>query len=91
MEHELGFHFIPRDGDRLEELEFMRRSYADQRGSYEEFQRHFEAAFGPPHRSSAGSEGFARHEWRVPAAEIVHYVIDRFGPEEHMRIRRRSP
>jgi hypothetical protein len=88
MEHELGFHFVPRGGDRLDELEFFRRSYADRQASFEEFQRHFEAAFGPPHRTGPGTEGFPSHEWTVSGATIVHFVIDRFGPEEHLRIRR---
>lgn len=91
IEHELGFHFVPRDGDQLAELEFFRRSYADQRRSFDEFQRHFEAEFGPPDHTRPGTEGFPQHEWTVPGATIVHYVINRFGPEEHMRIRRHAP
>ena len=31
---------------------------------------------------------FPTHEWLVPGARIVHLVQDRFGPEEHMRIKR---
>ncbi|MEL6446001.1 MAG: hypothetical protein AAF089_00800 [Bacteroidota bacterium] len=89
MAHELGFHFKPRRNGKLNELEFFRRSYADQASSYEQFQRHFEQAFGSPDRTEAGTEGFASHEWRCPGAVIRHYVFDRFGPEEHMRISRR--
>ena len=89
MKHELGFHFEPRHNGKLHELEFFRRSYADQAGSYKQFQRHFEQAFGPPDRTEPGTEGFASHEWHRPGAVIRHYVFDRFGPEEHMRIRRR--
>ena len=85
---ELGFHFVPRGGDRLEELEFFRRSYADQAASFHEFQVYFEAAFGPPTSTRAGPEGFPTHEWVLPGARIIHLVQDRFGPEEHMRIRR---
>jgi len=83
----LGFHFRGADGG-LSELEFFRTSYADRRASYDEFQRHFEAVFGPPSSSRPGGEGFSSHEWRLPGVSIVHYVRDRFGPEEHMRIRR---
>ena len=82
----LGFHF--RDNGCLSELEFFRTAYTDQRASYEEFQRHFEQALGPPSRTQAGDEGFPSHEWYVPGARVVHYVFDRFGPEEHMRVQR---
>lgn len=83
----LGFHFRSANLS-LSELEFFRTAYPDQRASFEEFQRHFEQAFGPPTRSLPGPPGLPRHEWHVPGATIVHCVIDRFGPEEHMRILR---
>ena len=82
----LGFHF--RESGRLSELEFFRTSYPDQHASFDEFQRHFEQAFGPPSGTEAGDHGFPSHEWRVPGARVVHYVINRFDPEEHMRIQR---
>ena len=88
LRHELGFHFAPLPDGRLSELEFFRRSYADQAASYQEFQEYFERAFGKPTHTTPGEEGFPYHEWRVRGATIVHYVFDRFGPEEHMRIRR---
>ena len=90
MRHELGFHFQSRDSDRLHELEFFRRT-SDLAASYRDFQTHFEAAVGPPTWTSPGAEGFPQSEWVVPGAVIVHYVIDRFGPEEHMRVRRIEP
>jgi hypothetical protein len=82
----LGFHF--RDSGRLSELEFFRTAYPDQQASFDEFQRYFEQALGPPSRTEAGDQGFPLHEWRLPGARVVHYVFDRFGPEEHMRIQR---
>jgi hypothetical protein len=89
IEHELGFHFEPRSGDILHELEFFRKSYADQKKSYQEFQEQFEAGFGKPNFSQPGTEGFNSCTWNLQDVEIVHYVYDRFGPEEHMRIRKR--
>jgi len=83
----LGFHLRGSSGG-LSELEFFRTAYPDQRTSFEEFQRHFERIFGPPSSSQAGDEGLPSYEWRLPGVSIVHYVFDRFGPEEHMRIRR---
>jgi hypothetical protein len=44
--------------------------------------------FGAPTTKKDGSEGFSSFEWKLPGARIVHYVFDRFGPEEHMRIQR---
>jgi len=86
LQHQLGFHFDrPRDG-RLVEFEFFRLSYPDLEASYSEFQRHLEAAFGRPARSRLGDEGFPSHEWSNGGAAIRHYVLDRFGPEEHVRI-----
>jgi len=82
----LGFHFRGPHGG-LSELEFFRTAYPDQRASFEEFQRHFEAAFGPPSASESGYDGLPSCEWRLSGISIVHFVLDRFGPEEHMRIR----
>ena len=83
VQHELGFHF--KSG--LKELEFFRRAYSDQVASFNEFQHHFESVFGPPTETTAGSEGLPNHRWVLPGFEIIHVVYDRFGPEEHMRIR----
>jgi len=89
LSHELGFHFHPRGGGVLVELEFFRTSYADQAGSYQEFQQHLEQTFGQPSTSKPGSEGFPSHTWQLAGAEVVHFVHDRFGPEEHVRIVKR--
>jgi hypothetical protein len=88
LSHELGFHFHPRGGGVLIEFEFFRRSYPDQAASYAEFQRHLESTFGAPNISTPGSEGFPSCTWRLPGAEVVHFVFDRFGPEEHVRIKK---
>jgi len=82
----LGFHF--RNDGQLGELEFFRTAYPDQESSFHEFQSHFESTFGAPTRTAPGDEGFPSHEWHLAGATIVHYILYRFGPEEHMRIRR---
>ncbi|KAB2877580.1 hypothetical protein F9K33_16115 [bacterium] len=84
----IGFHFEPRKSGLLKELEFFRANYTDQVKSYEEFQRHFEQAFGRPTQTSVGTEGFNDHSWVFAKVSIFHFVFDRFGPEEHMRIKR---
>jgi hypothetical protein len=81
----LGFHFEGQPAG-LVSLEFFRDAYPDQRASFEEFQRHFEGEFGPPTSKKRGTDGYPEFRWRVPGADIVHYVYDRFGLEEHMRI-----
>jgi hypothetical protein len=85
--HELGFHFLPRSNGVLTELEFFRSSYENQKASFDDFQEHFERAFGKPTKSTMGNEGFPKHTWDLNGVNIVHFVFDRFGPEEHMRIR----
>ena len=83
---ELGFHFQPLKDGRFNELEFFRKSYEDQKASYEDFQNQFEKAFGRPTSTRPGTEGFPTQEWKVRGVIISHYVYDRFGPEEHMQI-----
>lgn len=80
----IGFH--THKTGKLTELEFFRRSYEDQEASFKEFQTHFESTFGKPTGRSEGNEGFPNYEWNLEGARIIHYVYDRFGPEEHMRI-----
>jgi hypothetical protein len=82
----LGLHF-DRKGKGLQELEFFGNECPDLKASFDEFQRYFEAAFGAPTRTRRGAEGFPDHTWLIGRREIFHVVRERFGPEEHMRIR----
>src|SRR4030095_4599850 len=84
----LGFHFNPRHDGYLAGLEFFRKDYGDKQKSFDDFQRHFEIAFGPPQSITRGDEGFDQFEWKINDVQIVHYMFDRFGLEEHMRIRK---
>jgi hypothetical protein len=84
----LGFHFEPRKNGILSELEFFRTDYSDQKKSFNDFQTHFEKEFGKPTSKSDGNEGFKNYAWNFESVQIVHYVFDRFGPEEHMRIKK---
>ncbi|HWB61702.1 MAG TPA: hypothetical protein VG733_19625 [Chthoniobacteraceae bacterium] len=88
LSHELGFHFDPRRGGVLIELEFFRTSYVDLAGSYQDFQQHLETAFGQPMVTTPGPEGFSSHVWQLSEVEVVHFIFDRFGPEEHVRIKK---
>ena len=84
----IGFHFDPRSNGRLNELEFFRMNYDNQQKSFAEFQNAFTNSFGQPSSTTKGNEGFNNYEWRLNNVQIVHYVFDRFGPEEHMRIKK---
>lgn len=84
----LGFHFEPRKNGILKELEFFRTDYSNQQKSFDDFQSHFEKSFGKPTSSTKGNEGFNNYEWNFNEVQIVHFVFDRFGPEEHMRIKK---
>ncbi|GGK55962.1 hypothetical protein ACD591_14465 [Rufibacter glacialis] len=86
----IGFHFDGNIwGKKLKELEFFRNDYSNQRQSFYEFQKYFETAFGQPTTTTQGTEGFPNHNWNLESGvQIVHYIFDRFGPEEHMRIRK---
>jgi len=85
----LGFHF---KGDKLLEFELFRHLSRPLADSFAEFQRHLTQTFGDPTQSIAGDAdagydcGYDHHEWRFGRIRIRHYVIDRFGCEEHVRI-----
>ena len=88
LHHALGFHFRPDENGRLRELEFFRRAYPDMHESYAEFQRHLEVAFGTPANQKPGDEGLPNCTWHSGGATIRHYILYRFGPEEHVRMMR---
>jgi hypothetical protein len=84
--HELGFHFSALG--ELAQFEVFRRSYGDLVASYTEFQENLEQALGAPTLREYGSEGFDRCVWQRPGVEVLHEIMDRFGPEEHVWITR---
>ena len=86
LSHQLGFHFHPRHHGILNELEFFRRSYESLKASFDDFQEHFERSFGEPTAEQCETEEFPAFSWSLNGVRIIHYVMDRFGLEEHMRI-----
>ncbi len=84
----VGFHFTPRTQGRLREFELFRQFQTPLRGSYAEFQRHLESALGLPTHTENRESDYPSHEWRTSGVSVVHYVLDRFGPEEHVRFRK---
>ena len=91
LETQLGLHFRPRSEEgRLAELEFFDNGQKELRASYDLYQSHLEHAFGRPSRSKPGlcAEDLPSHEWRTRGIRVSHYVMERFGPEEHVRVRR---
>jgi len=83
----IGFHFEPGLNGHLSEFEFFRTNYDDQQSSFNEFQKYFVQEFGEPSNTTPGNEGFNNYEWILDYIKIIHLVYDRFGPEEHMRIK----
>ena len=84
----IGFLFEPKKNGLLTELEFFRTNYSDQGKSFSDFQSHFEIEFGKPTSEYNGNEGFKNYIWNLENVQIVHFLFDRFGPEEHLRIKR---
>ena len=84
----LGFHFNPRQDGTLAGLEFFRADNIDRQKSFDDFQHHFETAFGPAQNITKGDEGFDQFEWMIDDVQIIHYMFDRFGLEEHMIIKK---
>jgi hypothetical protein len=85
----LGFHFVRR---KLIEYELFRHIAVPLELSFPEFQTHLEYTFGPPsHTTEPDAEysgGYSCHEWRFGRIRVRHTVMERFGLEEHVRIRR---
>jgi hypothetical protein len=86
LRHKLGFHFEPRVNGRLVELEFFRNenNYPGLASSFKEFQEHLEATFGTPTSKDASMSMFT-WSWRNTA--LKHFIQERFGPEEYVRLR----
>ena len=86
MAHVLGFHFQPREAGSLHELELFQFGQPDMSASFAEWQTHLEQTFGLPTSQSPGDAGRSSYTWQIGAAQVRHLVVDRFGPEEHVRI-----
>jgi hypothetical protein len=84
LSHSLGVSFDRTKG-RLSEIALAIRDVPIE-VSYDEFQRHLEAAFGPSEITSVGTEGFPNHTWLLKGGKIEHYVIEHFGPAENVKI-----
>ena len=79
----IGFHF----DNTLRRIEFFRNEYEDLRKSYDGFQRSIERVFGKPTNQSTDETGFLNCTWRISDdIRVTHYVIERFGLEEHLNI-----
>ena len=79
----IGLHF----DNMLKRIEFFRNDYSDLRKSYNDFQMIFESKFGKPSKRSSDPTNFESCEWDISnKIKIYHYVMDRFGLEEHLFI-----
>lgn len=91
LETQLGLHFHPRsEKGRLAELEFFDNGQRDLSASYALYQQHLERVFGRPWRSRPGlfAPDLKTHDWLRRGLWVSHRVVERFGPEEHVRVTR---
>jgi len=86
----IGFHFKSAHEGLLKEFEFYFETGEKLEKTFAQFQHHFEQEFGKPGKQLNGYPGYSDFEWIFGDVQIIHKVIDRFGPEEHMRIRKLS-
>jgi hypothetical protein len=87
LSHELGFHFDPRPERGLVELEFFGIVGSDIDSSFQEFQSHLVKTFGHPTETKSGTEDYPTYIWDFEGVNIAHYVQERFGPAESVRIK----
>jgi hypothetical protein len=88
---QVGFHFEPQsDEGRLGELEIFDNGEREIERSYRLFHERLVQQFGVPTREDRGplGESMPNCEWRSGSTTVMHYAMDRFGPEEHLRIRK---
>lgn len=90
IELNLGFHFIPRKNGYLKELEIFVNYHSDRDNTYSMFQTHLESVYGNPSKTESGTweKSKPSYTWISGSVSIYHYVFDRFGPEEHVRIKK---
>ena len=79
----------------LYEISFSRQNYNGYDGlikSFENFQISLEKAYGKPNKRKEVLINFESCEWNInKKIKIFHYVIDRFGLEEHLCIENTTP
>lgn len=91
LKTQVGFHFAPQsDEGALKELELFDNGQREIEQSYQLFHQKLVERFGPPKVQRRGTLGvnLPHCEWRMGAVSITHYAMDRFGPEEHLNIRK---
>jgi hypothetical protein len=87
----VGFHFEPKnDSGLLKELELFDSGESNTEKSYHVFHERLVQRFGEPYKEKRGACGASMpdREWHVGPVSIVHYVMDRFGTEEQLTIRK---
>jgi hypothetical protein len=92
LAHQVGLHMRPSTGGRLAEIELFGIDHGDYGPaellrSFDEFESHLEATFGPSTETRPGGLGTTSHLWRASGVLIAHVLIYRFGHEEYVRLR----
>lgn len=78
LSHELGIEFDPQCRSVRFKLQIFLKGFTVEQ-SFPLFQRHLEAAFGPPTETTYSDEPWPAHYWEVDGFSVSHVVIERFG------------
>ena len=86
----IGIHFNALKIEYIEifrTLEYYQSEAYDVNVSFSELSQMLQNKYGKPLVTTAASiNGYPCEQWRTPDYIVNHYIMDRFGPEEHLHI-----
>ena len=86
----IGIHFNALKIEYIEifrTLEYYQSEAYDVNVSFSELSQMLQNKYGKPLITTAASiSGYPCEQWRTPDYIVNHYIMDRFGPEEHLHI-----
>jgi len=88
LHHELAFHFKPRVGGVLIEMEFYLKSYRNITQSFKRLQSSFEATFGAPSITKHVRQYYPEYSytWNLKGVRIEHHVRDSLCDADRVRV-----
>jgi len=88
LHHELSFHFKPRVGGVLIEMEVYLKASRSLTQSFKRLQNHFEAAFGVPSAAKHVRRSFPEYSytWKLKGVRIEHHVRDRVWDTDQVKV-----
>ena len=82
----VSFQIEPTTAGNLVAFVFYRQEHRDLDESFDDFQSHLVGTFGEPSWEGESWIGLPAFRWQFGSIEIIHFAMDRFGPEEHVAI-----